>query len=48
MIAFIVIGIAGLALLLLSLLVGEIVDLGDGAVSGRRSVSVAWCSARSA
>jgi membrane-bound ClpP family serine protease len=34
MIAFIVIGIAGLALLLLSLLVGEIVDLGDGAVSG--------------
>ncbi|MCB7135012.1 NfeD family protein [Cellulosimicrobium marinum] len=34
MIAFIVIGIAGLALLLLSLLVGEIVDLGDGALSG--------------
>ena len=34
MIAFIVIGIAGLALLLLSLLVGEIVDLGAGAVSG--------------
>ncbi len=48
MIAFIVIGIAGLALLLLSLLVGEIVDLGDGAVSGTTLASVAWCSAPSA
>ena len=34
MIAFIVVGLVGLALLLLSLLVGEIVDLGDGALSG--------------
>ncbi|MBD5785856.1 NfeD family protein [Cellulosimicrobium terreum] len=34
MIVFVVIGIAGLALLLLSLLVGEFLDIGDGAVSG--------------
>jgi membrane-bound ClpP family serine protease len=34
MLAFIVIGLAGLALLLVSLLVGEVVDLGDGALSG--------------
>jgi membrane-bound ClpP family serine protease len=34
MIVFLVIGIAALALLLLSLLVGEIVDLGDGTLSG--------------
>ncbi|MBD8080310.1 NfeD family protein [Cellulosimicrobium arenosum] len=34
MFVFVVIGIAGLALLLVSLLVGEIVDIGDGAVSG--------------
>ncbi|MFC8920972.1 NfeD family protein [Cellulosimicrobium sp. NPDC057127] len=34
MLVFVVIGLAGLALLLLSLLVGEIIDVADGALSG--------------
>ncbi|CAM3453136.1 NfeD family protein [Isoptericola cucumis] len=34
MLVFVLIGAAGMVLLLLSLVVGELVDLGDGAVSG--------------